>query len=88
MGSKGNLRLGILLLALTLLSVAFVLFSSPESVCLDQTLIEGTTTDFNYVLVPEITNSSHMHPWLATTISILFLGFIVFIIILCGDKAG
>lgn len=45
--------------------------------------------DINQVLVPEITNASHhMHPWLATTISILFLSFIVFIIILCGDKAG
>jgi hypothetical protein len=44
----------------------------------------------NFVLLEDITNggSHHMHPWLATTLSILFLGFIVFIIILCGDNAG
>jgi hypothetical protein len=87
MSVKVNRRFGILVLALalTLVSVAILLNGSSQesSFCVDQSL---TGTD--YVLVPEITNAAHMHPWLATTISILFLGFIVFVIILCGDKAG
>ena len=41
------------------------------------------------VLNPEITNSAHhLHPWLATTISLLFLGAIVFMILLCGNSVG
>jgi hypothetical protein len=75
-----RLSFGIFLLlssVLTLLS-ATLLFSEYSDI-----------DDTNFVLLSEITNGAHhMHPWLATTLSILFLGFIVFIIILCGDKAG
>ena len=44
--------------------------------------------DCNFVLLSDITNgSSHMHPWLATALSLIFLAFIVFVIMFCGDNA-
>ncbi len=55
--------------------------------CIDFVKIE--IYDVQTVMVPELTNAAHhIHPWLATSISILLLGFILFVIILCGDKAG